>query len=234
MDEVYTDAVDIWSLGVVLFRFSYRLPQGSGYGTRWCKAIIENLNKAIIENLYKKDFGVALDLLRTGMIVWKAEKRLSAKACLAKLRDFFRPPGDDSLTPTATSYTKGYDTAVGSNSGPTTPRPNPCSGGKKSIRSSVIDQHLETIVREGQKGAFLEPEIQKNRSLAKLGEKRSFLDLAASPNSLARRRKTSHALTFDALEIDLSKIDFFPAGKGYSEMGPIGMSFPGVVNCKNY
>lgn len=109
VDEVYTDAVDVWSLGVVFSRFFYSLPYpGSGLGTDWCKAIIENLNEY--------DFEVELDLLRTVMVVWEPEKRLSAKTCLGKLGKFYRPLRDRSLTPTATSYTKGYDTAVGGNS----------------------------------------------------------------------------------------------------------------------
>ena len=108
VDEVYTDAVDIWSLGVVFSRFFYSLPYpGSGLGIDWCKAIIENLNEY--------DFEAELDLLRTGMVVWEPEKRLSAKACLGKLGKFYRPLRYRSLTPTATSYARGYDTAVGGN-----------------------------------------------------------------------------------------------------------------------
>ena len=62
MDEIYTDAVDIWFLGVVFSRFFYSLPYlGFGLETDWCKAIIENLNEY--------DFEVELDLLRTGMVV---------------------------------------------------------------------------------------------------------------------------------------------------------------------
>ena len=43
--ETYTPVVDIWSLGVVVFRFAYGLPNNKGYaGRRWCERIIEEVN----------------------------------------------------------------------------------------------------------------------------------------------------------------------------------------------
>lgn len=40
--EKYTKAVDIWSLGVVMFRYAYGLPHpGFGVGMEWCKKIVK-------------------------------------------------------------------------------------------------------------------------------------------------------------------------------------------------
>lgn len=109
------------------------------------------------------------------------------------------------------------------------------------------------LPREGHEAAVVESEIQQNRSAIKLGEKRSLLQSAASPNSLGRRRKRSHApspaisfrykdphlvddipynanfnrYSVDALESELPEIKASSVS-GYSEIGPIGMSFPGL------
>lgn len=66
-DVRYTNAVDIWSLGVVIFQYAYDLPYpGMGEGLPWCEKIISALNDWDADNL--------IDLLST-MIVMDPKSR---------------------------------------------------------------------------------------------------------------------------------------------------------------
>jgi serine/threonine protein kinase len=101
-EKTYTNAVDIWSLGVVISKHYYNLPYpGKGQGTAWCRKIIEELEEYASEDM--------VALLRTGMVVWKPERRLSAEACLNRVEEFYSPPQSHSLTPTPASSARGYD-----------------------------------------------------------------------------------------------------------------------------
>jgi serine/threonine protein kinase len=43
--EIYSEEVDIWSLGVVILKYAYGLPYpGEGGGVLWCEKIIEEAN----------------------------------------------------------------------------------------------------------------------------------------------------------------------------------------------
>jgi serine/threonine-protein kinase Chk2 len=43
--QKYTNAVDIWSLGLVILRLAYELPHtGSGSGLGWCSKIVREAN----------------------------------------------------------------------------------------------------------------------------------------------------------------------------------------------
>ncbi|KAF2188831.1 kinase-like protein [Zopfia rhizophila CBS 207.26] len=75
LKDKYTEAVDIWSLGVVILRFALPdLPDpDSGVGIDWCEKIIEEVNN------YDDDL---IDFLSTAMLVMRPESRYSAQACL--------------------------------------------------------------------------------------------------------------------------------------------------------
>lgn len=79
----YTYAVDIWSLGVVAFQLAYDLPDrdpNEGFSVeKWTSKIREAVEARPIEEL--------TNLLSSGMLQLQPEHRLTAKACLAKVRD---------------------------------------------------------------------------------------------------------------------------------------------------
>jgi len=73
----YTNAVDIWSLGVVAFQYAYGLPTFNGKGgVGWCGRIISQLNDW--------DSDLLLDFLSTTMLIIEPKRRLSAKDCWEK------------------------------------------------------------------------------------------------------------------------------------------------------
>jgi serine/threonine-protein kinase Chk2 len=101
--QAYTEAVDIWSLGVVILRFAYSLPHpGSGLGKKWCREIVNEANSWGSEGL--------IDILQR-MLVIKAEARYSAAACLRKTSKLLSSE-DRSATPTPASYAAGYGPAI--------------------------------------------------------------------------------------------------------------------------
>lgn len=72
----YTCAVDIWSLGVVVFQYGYDLP-GHGRNSRltWCEQIVEDLRDREPDSL--------LDIL-LGMLTINPKQRYSAEECLKR------------------------------------------------------------------------------------------------------------------------------------------------------
>lgn len=89
----YTNAVDIWSLGVVIFQYGYGLPHhDDDFGIPWCRKIIEELDDWDSDGL--------TDIL-SDMLVMNPKSRDSAKICLRKA--LLLPLPDRSLTPTPAS-----------------------------------------------------------------------------------------------------------------------------------
>jgi serine/threonine protein kinase len=80
----YKNAVDIWSLGVVIFEYACGLPDpGSSMGLPWCEKIISALDDWDSDRL--------VDLLST-MIVMDPKLRASARECLRRASQL-RVPG---------------------------------------------------------------------------------------------------------------------------------------------
>ncbi|KAK0973034.1 hypothetical protein LTR54_017427 [Friedmanniomyces endolithicus] len=93
----YSQAVDIWSLGVVIYQYVYELPrQTSGSALAWCKRLVEHLNDWESEEL--------IDVL-SEMIVMDPRQRLAARPCLnrALLLDHASDPTE------ALSSPEGYE-----------------------------------------------------------------------------------------------------------------------------
>lgn len=97
-DAYYTNAIDIWSLGVVIFRFVYGLPKcyDEHQGVPWCEKIIERLNDW--------DSDVLVDFLSSAMLILEPERRLSAKECWVQASLLLAPFQSRCLTPTPASY----------------------------------------------------------------------------------------------------------------------------------
>ncbi|KAH6632482.1 kinase-like domain-containing protein [Chaetomium tenue] len=99
----YTEAVDIWSLGIMVYELLCPLPQFENRyissGTAWPKKLIE---------IFKKDFEERPDELRRflldAMVVLLPEQRWSAGDCLAKAALLSAPAMDQSETGVAVSY----------------------------------------------------------------------------------------------------------------------------------
>ncbi|KAK3114101.1 hypothetical protein LTR53_007919 [Teratosphaeriaceae sp. CCFEE 6253] len=73
---LYSHAVDIWSLGVVIYQYVYGLPQrGSGSALVWCKRLVQHLNDWESEEL--------IDVL-SRMIVMDPRRWIAARSCLNK------------------------------------------------------------------------------------------------------------------------------------------------------
>jgi serine/threonine protein kinase len=72
---VYTNAADIWSLGVVVLQCAYHLPVADDVtrGPSWCKKIMDQLAHC--------DPTPLTDLLSTSMVIKEPRGRLSARDC---------------------------------------------------------------------------------------------------------------------------------------------------------
>lgn len=97
-DVYYTNAVDIWSLGVVVFRFAFGLPRFfiGDQGLAWCEKIIKELDDW--------DADILSDFLSTAMLILRPERRLSAQDCLVQALRLPAPSQSRCLTPTPSSY----------------------------------------------------------------------------------------------------------------------------------
>ncbi|KAL9584902.1 MAG: hypothetical protein Q9212_001836 [Teloschistes hypoglaucus] len=95
----YANAVDIWSLGVVIFEYAYGLPHpGSGIGLPWCEKIISALDDLDTDKL--------TDLLST-MIVMDPNLRAPARQCLPRALQLRVPGRCQTPTPASCSLRQG-------------------------------------------------------------------------------------------------------------------------------
>ncbi|KAI1421201.1 hypothetical protein F5Y12DRAFT_768956 [Xylaria sp. FL1777] len=102
--EKYTKAVDIWSLGVVMLRYAYRLPDpGSGIGMEWCEEIVKEAGTWDSQGLIK---------ILQRMLVIDAKARASAADCLQEASRLVTSSQDRSTTPTPASYAAGYRATI--------------------------------------------------------------------------------------------------------------------------
>ena len=99
----YTPAVDIWSLGVVVFECAYDLPRGKAVGSRWCEAIIKKLNKDL-----KKRPDDLKQFLSTNMVIMDPDLRGSAQDCYNRVLHLTDATEDRTQTPTPASYAQDY------------------------------------------------------------------------------------------------------------------------------
>ena len=95
----YGNAVDIWSLGVVIFEYAYDLPHpGSGAGLPWCEEIISALDDWDSDGL--------IDLLST-MIFMDPKLRKPARECLRRASQLHVPGCCLTPTPASCSLQQG-------------------------------------------------------------------------------------------------------------------------------
>ena len=97
----YTKACDIWSLGVVVFKYGFGpLPdiKKTGTGLPWCREIIKRAEDW--------DSDVLLNLLLTAMLAIDPRKRLPARKCWEQALQLSVPSQSRCATPTQTSYSK--------------------------------------------------------------------------------------------------------------------------------
>jgi serine/threonine protein kinase len=100
--DSYTPAVDIWSLGVVIFKFAYGLPNHHKYaGRSWCERIVKEASNWDSEDL--------IDFLSTAMLAMDPEFRYSAQDCYREASRLPVPSEGRCLTPTPISYAEGHE-----------------------------------------------------------------------------------------------------------------------------
>lgn len=98
----YTSACDIWSLGVVIFRYAYGpLPdiKKTDVGLSWCREIIK-----LVDDW---DSDILLDFLSTAMLAMKPEKRLPTRECWEQALQLSVLSQSRCATPTQRSYPAG-------------------------------------------------------------------------------------------------------------------------------
>ncbi|PGG98116.1 serine/threonine protein kinase [Blastomyces parvus] len=93
--ELYTHAVDIWSLGVVILKLIHGLPSGSADDPDWGNKIIDKV---------KSSPDAIAEFLSAAMLVKDPAERYSASRCLDEAKKISAPSRTGHLTPTATSY----------------------------------------------------------------------------------------------------------------------------------
>ena len=97
----YTKACDIWSLGVVVYKYVFGpLPdiRDTGTGLRWCREIIRDAEG------WESD--IIIDFLLTAMLVMDPEKRLPTRKCWEQALQLAGPSQSRCATPTQTSYSE--------------------------------------------------------------------------------------------------------------------------------
>ncbi|MCJ1246659.1 hypothetical protein MMC30_003868 [Trapelia coarctata] len=88
----YANAVDIWSLGVVILRYVHGLPKFDGQGgKRWCRRLVKRLHDC--------ESDILLDFISTTMLIMDPKSRLSAKNCWKQALQLVLPESRSS-TPT--------------------------------------------------------------------------------------------------------------------------------------
>jgi serine/threonine protein kinase len=172
--EKYTEEVDIWSLGVVILKYAYGLPHpGEGGGILWCEKIIEEANHWHTEPL--------VDFLVTAMLVKESKSRHSATTCLDRALELSFPSRGGSLTPTAASYTEGYEAPVFPDWRLAADPRLRSSQHEDSIPSSVIQRYVRSDA----------PPASSYTSISAETRKRSTRP-STSPSSSNRRRAKRH------------------------------------------
>lgn len=105
--QLYTPAVDIWSLGLVVFECACGLPDHRGYqGRDWCELLVDQINDW--EN------GDLIDLLASAMTVMKPKLRFSAGDCYREALRLSITSQERCSTPTPASYIRNYNNSVSS------------------------------------------------------------------------------------------------------------------------
>ena len=102
-NDFYTNAADIWSLGVVIFKCAYGFPDfHEGYqGLYWCHKIMERLNSRDAE---------LIDFLETAMVIIEPKRRHSARDCWKRALQLSAPSESRCAIPTRASYTSDWAT----------------------------------------------------------------------------------------------------------------------------
>ena len=97
----YTKACDIWSLGVVVFKYGFGpLPdiKETGIGLPWCREIIKRAEDC--------DSDILISLLLTAMLVINPEERLPTRKCWERALQLPVPSQSRCATPTQTPYSE--------------------------------------------------------------------------------------------------------------------------------
>lgn len=106
-EQAYTSAVDIWSLGVVVYGFTYGLSNIDNLfpdqGRSWCRKIIKAAKDCDSDKL--------VDFLLSAMLVIDPKDRHSARECYTAALQIPLPCEGRSLTPTPTSYSEEIETS---------------------------------------------------------------------------------------------------------------------------
>jgi serine/threonine protein kinase len=141
----YTQAVDIWSLGVVVFQYAYGLPSpGRGWGRRWCLSICEAL-----KDCSRDDF---VDLLSV-MVVSDTTLRASGHDCLEKALEIAVSLANDSPTRASASQS---------------PHPPACNV-KLEERATVVGHPIEdrriarqidSSLDDGKQASIVDPAVE--------------------------------------------------------------------------
>ena len=107
----YTAAVDIWSLGVVMFRLLCGLPryktEYKDGGNLWCKKILKKLQDDLEESPNE-----VIQFLSTTMLVLQPELRGSAQACHGATLFLSGATGDIYQAPAPASYAEDQEATV--------------------------------------------------------------------------------------------------------------------------
>ncbi|KAK2801516.1 hypothetical protein FQN50_007732 [Emmonsiellopsis sp. PD_5] len=147
--EIYTKAVDIWSLGVVILRFAYGFPKDSDdVRTPWCTKIVKKVNSSP---------GPLAAFLSTAMLVEVPAQRYSARRCLGEVQKLFSPSRSSAPAPTPASNTnRDQRTAIYHGA------KNPVADSYHSaLRSSKIDEYIKSNAQP-----LLAAQTRKRRSSA--------------------------------------------------------------------
>ncbi|KAL7919355.1 CAMK family protein kinase [Trichoderma austrokoningii] len=135
--QLYNEAVDIWSLGVVVLKFSHGLPQWEShwYGVRWAEKIIGHLEEAA-----SRQAGcLLLAFLSKAMLLTEAKDRYSACLCSEAVSQLAISP---CCSPTAAVTYKGQAVCLADEDEPT------------------VTYHHQTVYPVEQDGTTIRPGVE--------------------------------------------------------------------------